>query len=51
MADNKKMPPRRVPHGGEKMTDDPAKDESGIGRKGGADIDVEKREKELEELS
>jgi hypothetical protein len=49
MAD-RKMPPRRGKHGGEKMTDEMAKDESGVGRKGGADIDVEKREKELEEL-
>jgi hypothetical protein len=40
-------PPRR--HGGEKKTDQIGKpDEAGAGRKGGADIDVDKREKELE---
>ena len=40
-------------HGGEKHADTPATpaqevDQAWIGRKGGSDIDVEKREKELE---
>jgi hypothetical protein len=42
-----KRPTRR--HGGERKTDQIGQpDEAGVGRKGGADIDIEKREKELE---
>jgi hypothetical protein len=46
----KPVPPRPLRrHGGEKMVDRIGKEDQGaIGRKGGADIDVEKREKELE---
>jgi hypothetical protein len=44
-----KKPPRPRRHGSEKMVDRIGnEDQSGVGRKGGADIDVEKREKELE---
>ena len=40
--------PKR-PHGSEKKTDQWGKiDEGAIGRKGGADLDIEKREKDLE---
>jgi hypothetical protein len=46
---DKKVPTRPRRHGGEKMTDRIGnEDQSGVGRKGGADIDVDKREKELE---
>jgi hypothetical protein len=48
MRDRKSHGPRRAPHGGEKLTDSIGKDESGVGRRGGADIDVDKRQKELE---
>lgn len=42
-----KRPTRK--HGGERKTDQIGKvEEAGAGRKGGADIDIDKREKELE---
>jgi hypothetical protein len=41
----------KTPHSGERKTDQPGDDETFRGRKGGPDIDTEKREKELERQS